>query len=171
MTTKQHKSMKEHMEKMLSVIGATVASWKAENSEEKLARKVQIQLDERQEEIVFKLLGFNESWGKWEVDNCNGRSGNSAAGDYLRKAQQDAIEKWLEAVTLPPMPPSAVKALKAEYLRSLEYRVKESLQRIAHQKADEIATTMIEQCISDEGAAQNYFKLLALLEQTNTKQT
>lgn len=163
--------MKEHMENMLSVIGSTVAVWMKGNSEEVLARKVIAQLDSKQEEVVCKLLGFNDRWGKWEVDSCNGRAGNSAAGDYLRSVQKDAIEKWFKSVKLPPMSAAVTKSLKTTYLSNLEYQLKESLRRKAEAQAAAIADKMVEQCLSDEGATDNYFKLLALLEQTNTKQT
>lgn len=163
--------MKEHMENMLSIIGSTVAVWMKGNSEEALARKVKVQLDSKQEEVVCKLLGFNNKWGEWEVDNCNGRAGNSAAGDYLRSVQQDAIEEWFKSVKLPPMPSSMVKALKSEYLNTLQYQLREKLRRKAEDQANAIATELVEKYLSDEGAIDNYFKLIALLEQDNTKQT
>lgn len=171
MAAKEPVSMKAYMEDALSVIGNAVARWKEDNSATTLAYKVRKQLDEKQETIICQLLGFKESWGKWEVDHCNGRSGNSAAGDYLREVRKEAIKEWFESVQLPNMPASTVKSLKSEYLRTLEYAVKESLSRIARQKADAIANEMIEQCLNDEGAAQNYFKLIALLEQTTTQQS
>lgn len=163
--------MKEHMENMLSVIGSTVAVWMKDNSDKVLARKVIDQLDSKQEEVVCKLLGFNDKWGKWDVDSCNGRAGNSAAGDYLRSVQKDAIEKWFKSVELPPMSAAVTKSLKTTYLTNLEYQLKESLRRKAEAQADAIADKMVEKYLSDEGATDNYFKLIALLEQDNTKQT
>lgn len=171
MAAKQNKTMKAYMEEALSIIGNTVAIWEEDNSGAVLANRVKRQLDERQEKIVCQLLGFKEHWGKWEVDNCNGRSGNSAAGDYLREVQKEAIQEWFESIQLPNMPPAMAKSLKSEYLETLRYKVRDSLSRIAQQKADEIANKMIEECLNDEGAAQNYFKLIALLEQTNNQQS
>lgn len=69
------------------------------------------------------------------------------------------------------MPSSMVKALKSEYLNTLQYQLREKLRRKAEDQANAIATELVEKYLSDEGAIDNYFKLIALLEQDNTKQT
>ena len=93
----------------IPIIAEAVAEWKIRNSEEVLKRRVHALLDESSNEVVMKLLGFKESWGKWELDHCNGRSGNSPAGEYLKNAQQGAIAEWLKTAALPKLPRSRHK--------------------------------------------------------------
>jgi hypothetical protein len=79
-------------------------------------------LDERLQEIVAKLLGFDNNWDRWEVDHCNGRHGESAAGDWLREKSGDAVREWLtkQAGELPQLPEKAVTHLRKCYLETLE---------------------------------------------------
>lgn len=92
------------------------------------------------QEITAKLLGFDNRWFyKWELDHCNGRAGNSAAGDYLRKHANDAITEWLSSVQLPPMSPALKGALKKGYVDQLRYRAEGELRELASKNAKALA--------------------------------
>lgn len=95
--------------------------------------------------IAASLLGFEHRWGEWEVDHCNGRSGESAAGDYLREKCSEAIKEWLEDLggNLPPLPMSAKKSLVAAYHERLQHNVREILMARAKRDAEAIAEEII----------------------------
>lgn len=118
--------------------------WIKEN-EENIEYKIIKMLDERCEKIVAKLMGFENPWGKWEVDHCNGRAGESAAGDWLRQRAGESVRAWLDkqAGDLPDLPKSAINALKKEYLCILEELVKEELEEIAKEKMMKVVEELI----------------------------
>ena len=97
-------------------------------------------LDQRQTEIVAKLMGFSTSWGRWEVDHCNGRAGESAAGDWLREQAGEAVNAWLaeQAGKLPKLPEKAISSLRNEYTKTLEYELRQLLRNKAISDAKEI---------------------------------
>lgn len=95
---------------------------------------VRSMLDRRVQEVVGKLLGFRAQYGDaWEVDHCNGRSGESAAGDWLRKQAGEAVRQWLtaQAGNLPDLSDKTVASLRAQYRRTLE----EEVLRLVQEKA------------------------------------
>lgn len=106
-----------------------------------LEEKIENMLDRRLQELVGKYLGFDNKWGRWELDHCNGRSGESAAGDFLRSKVQEGTKKWLEkqAGNLPDLPKSAIADLKKEYLYILKREIEQNLNRIAEGKGEELA--------------------------------
>jgi hypothetical protein len=73
--------------------------WSKENLPDVESRVHDI-LDNALKTIVAKVLGMENRWGReWEVDHCNGRSGNSIVGDAIRTAVQPKIEELvLDAV-------------------------------------------------------------------------
>lgn len=97
---------------------------------------VRAMLDRRVQEVVAKLLGFGTRYGdgdEWKVDHCNGRSGESAVGDWLRERSGAAVHQWLteQAGKLPDLPAKAVADLRAEYRDAL----KGELHRLVREKA------------------------------------
>lgn len=151
------------IDSVLPIVAQAVAEWKSANSEEKIKAKVKELLDSKSEEVTLKLLGFNNSWGKWEVDHCNGRSGESAAGDFIQQVQQTAIKEWLSQVVMPELDEKMKKAIlkdvNAEVKRSISYR----MQELAKRKADEHMNKLLSDiCVSDH--IDNYLKTMKLLE-------
>jgi len=104
-------------------------------------------LDGRVQEIIGKLLGFDAHWGVWEVDHCNGRSGNSAAGDWLRDAANGAVSEWLtdQAGKLPTLPKAAITSLRGDYLEAFQNELRDRLIK----KAKEDALAAFQQVIDD----------------------
>jgi hypothetical protein len=87
---------------------------------------------------VLSLMGFRNAFGRWEIDNCNGRAGNSVIGDYIKQTAQPIIEKWvtkkiksLENWTLPK---KAVDSLNEEMNREIIYGLRNRLQEIIQEK-------------------------------------
>ena len=132
------------LDDFIPVLAQAVADWKAKHTPEAIAEKTTKLLDEHREEIVYKLLGFNKDhWnGNWELDHCNGRSGESAAGDYLREVQADAIAKWLRTVPMPALSLKMLKNLQKEFQHEFDQRVSyklgQLLEKEATARADEL---------------------------------
>lgn len=106
-------------------------------------------LDQRVESLVSSLMGFGrDSWqfGEvWKVDHCNGRSGESAAGDWLRERAGEAVRQWLDeqAGDLPRLPKGAIADLRREYLTVLRRELMAAVQRRAIEDAQELLGNIV----------------------------
>lgn len=163
MTTKKTED-KNVLDSLLPIITNAVLDWKAAHTEEQITKRVQQLLNQNSQEIVLKLLGFDNKYGgKWEVDHCNGRDGNSAAGDYLRKVQQKAIQDWFDSFDLQDVLSDKDKAAFTSLLKKeIKAAIKNKMYRIAQQKAEEILSAFI----SDETFSKNvdaYVKSIKLI--------
>lgn len=100
--------------------------------------------------LVAKLLGFDLRGGEWTVDHCNGRAGESAAGDYLRKAAGNGVKEWLDKVAsdLPPLPAAARKRIVSRYHEWVERGVCDLLEELAQKEAKEIVNQIIRDAVS-----------------------
>ncbi len=156
-------TIEKPVDSILPHIAAAVAEWKAENTEESIKATVIGLLEKESKQIVLKLLGFNESWGKWEVDHCNGRGGQSAAGDFLTKVQQGAIEEWLKTTVMPTLDKktrdSMLKSAQSEYTYNLTRLVRE----YAISQAESDAKAVIAQLVESDQVG-NYLKAMALID-------
>ncbi len=149
---------------VLQVVSKTIEQWKANNPPAKIEKDTLKLLNKNAEEILFKLLGFDkDSWsGKWKLDHCNGRSGESAAGDYIRKHKALVVQQWLSEVELPELKDVLKKEMKDEAKRIFETEFRQAfrlnVQAHAEQKANELFAA-----ISPELALEKYFKTINLL--------
>jgi hypothetical protein len=118
---------------------AAAIDWLKEK-EGDIGHTIRMRLDSRMDSIVAKLLGFDDHWGKWEVDHCNGRNGESAAGDWLRQQVGETIKSWLaeQAGNLPKLPKTAITGLRKEYLRVLESELSKLMRDAAVRDAREL---------------------------------
>lgn len=92
-------------EEMAAMTLVAVEEWRAKNPPEVIEKRVFEMLDNSLNTIVPKLLGFNTHYRgsegiRWEIDSCNGRAGDSAAGDYLRACARDSIKAWFDNIDM-----------------------------------------------------------------------
>lgn len=150
---------------LVLLIDTTIDKWLAVNTPEVIAKSVNSKLDKHKEEITLKLLGFDKSYGdrNWKLDHCNGRSGNSTAGEYLKATQSAIVKQWLENVPLPELSPTQLNRLSIEfndvYLRAL----KKELFRVAEDKAKEDSQKLLDEIISTD-SIENYLKTKELIQ-------
>ena len=148
---------------LIPVIATAVERWRQEHTPEQIESRVRHLLDNKSDEIVAKMLGFNDSWGRWELDHCNGRSGNSAAGDYMRKCHQEAIEKWITKMALPVLPEDLNQKLKqslqAQFNRSLEEALRNKVIAYAQEEATRVFKELEVPSLLD-----NYMQTLQLIK-------
>lgn len=148
---------------LLVTVLKSIDQWKEKNSEEALTQRVHKLLDSNAETIVLKLLGFDNRWNKWELDHCNGRSGESAAGDYLRQVQQDAIQDWLKSVKLPELSKSLSSVMKKELEADYKRYLSQYLYEYAREAADKTAKEIVESLFS-QSKVDGMLKLQQLIQ-------
>lgn len=119
---------------------ASLDKYKEENPPEKIEADTIAKLEESRDEIIAKLLGFDNRWQRgYELDHCNGRSGNSAAGDYLIQHQREAVKDWLANVDLstvaftPKMEETMLERFNKAYSDHLHMLIKNHATNLAQQ--------------------------------------
>jgi CobQ-like glutamine amidotransferase family enzyme len=113
-------------------------------------------LDKRTEEIVAKLTGFNNHFGQWEVDHCNGRAGQTPIGDFIKEIAAEAVATWLHGCMkrLPKLSASAVTALRKDYLETYRRTLADKLRKLAQEKAEHDADQVIEKMFKEQPHAE-----------------
>jgi hypothetical protein len=141
-----------NVKKMVAEAQAAAEKWLAEESVESRVRRI---LHSRLEAISAQLLGFQPpGWGvkSWEIDNCNGRTANTAAGNYIREHAELAVKQALDELVgkLPPLPASAKKSLIRYYHDRVEYEVREELKELAVERAKEMAKRILDDAVEPQ---------------------
>ena len=101
-------------------------------------------LNKHRDEITMKLLGFDKcSYGEWKIDHCNGRAGNSIAGDNLYNRHSITIDAWMATTFKEPQLTKADidrinKQIKSEVLRNLDYHIRQRINDMTKAKVDEL---------------------------------
>lgn len=122
-----------------------IKGWQEKNTAKQITQEVHNKLNKNKEEILLKLMGFENRWGKWEIDHCNGRNGNSPIGDRLNSIHSQALENWLNTIELPEPNPELINAVNGKFLRDLEYYLKQE----AKLKAENLAREIVDKMSSD----------------------
>jgi hypothetical protein len=122
-----------------------------------LAAKVHQHLDGQVETILGQLLGFDMRNGRWEIDHCNGRSGESVAGNFIKEVVSKATASWLldQIVPLPKLTKSQVNAMQREFQNKYQDKVRSQLYELCEKKARQDAEHIFERLIK----AGNLFSL------------
>ena len=151
------------IDELLPVIAQAVEEWKLKNTTSEIKTKITRLLDTNSKEITMKLLGFDHRGGTWELDHCNGRSGNSAAGDFIRNSHAEAIKEWLAKVSMPTLD----TATKNELIKQAQHTYEDYLGRAVRNAMEKKATNDAEQIIAHITQSQQIDKHLQVLKLIN----
>lgn len=150
---------------MIQLIDTAIDNWLAVNTPDVIEKSINKKLDEHKDEITLKLLGFDKNYGdrNWKLDHCNGRSGNSPAGEYLRDTQSVIVRQWLDKVPLPELTPTQLKKLSSDFNEVYLRALKKSLTTLVETKAKEDSHKLLKEIISTDNI-ENYLKTKALIQ-------
>lgn len=164
-TVKSNQTPINPIDSLLVTIATAVESWKVAQDPEKLKKTIFDKLDSKRDEVMLKLLGFNDSWGTWEVDHCNGRSGESYIGDFLKTTQQKAIKEWLETAFPLTISPKTLTSLQKRVQKEYEQCIEQSLRSVIRDKADKDLANLLGKILESNQLA-NYIKAMQLINPT-----
>lgn len=157
--------------KLLKHVIEGIDDWVATNPPEKIKADVFKRLDKSREEIVLKLLGFEKDYnGGWKIDHCNGRSGNSIAGEYLKTHQTAIVNEWLAQAKMPEMTKTLEKSLTSGAVDEYQYEFRKRFREAVAAKAKQDAEELFSQ-ISEDSTLEKYFKTIKLLMEENVPST
>lgn len=150
-------------EDLVEVINSALESWHAANTPEAIREKVHKSLDNSSKEVVLKLLGFNSRWGNgWELDHCNGRSGNSIIGEYLKKTQEQILHEWFAKIPLPELNKTETAQLSKSFAFAYKEAFRSYISKAAVRKAEADAQALIDS-LSPSKFLDNFMQLQQLL--------
>ena len=119
-----------------------------------LKQEIESILNKQQKKLIARLMGLDLDYDgcSFKVDHCNGRSGESAAGDWLKAKHSDLIQKYFDDLGKFPKLSLAEKtsiknSFKEELIRNLNNECRELARKKAKEIMDEIVlnTTTFEQ--------------------------
>lgn len=150
---------------MIQLIDTAIDNWLAVNTPDVIEKSINKKLDEHKDEITLKLLGFDKNYGdrNWKLDHCNGRSGNSPAGEYLRDTQSVIVRQWLDKVPIPELTTTQLKKLSSDFNEVYLRALKKSLTTLVETKAKEDSHKLLKEIISTDNI-ENYLKTKALIQ-------
>jgi len=99
---------------------------------------------------LLSAIGFSDSWGKWQVDHCNGRMGEIAK--YIKRNVEDVLSDL--SVTVPTITQEDAdelgKAMKKEYMMHYSRQYKDTLVALAKQQASEDTHALLKEVLEQE---------------------
>lgn len=147
MTNTSNKVMEYPLDRIYDTLVESIREWQEINNKDTIRSKVHEKLDKNFNQIIMLLLGFEKnSWGnRWEVDHCNGRKGESSAGDYLKRVQKDSIEMWFKGIELPPPTKIVGDAVRKEYKKAFINTAKNLARTVAREDAQKFMLDTIDE--------------------------
>lgn len=103
-------------------------------------------LEEQNEALLAKILGMSRRWGgEWEVDHCNGRSGQSEIGPLIKDKMASAAAEVINEA-LGDWEPSAkiIAAIRKEFDLMFEREALNVVRNLAARRAQEYVAKLLE---------------------------
>ena len=123
------------VDKVIDKIAVAMHEWSDEQVES-IGIEVRIRLNRHRDEILMKLMGFDRNYdGRWNVDHCNGRAGDSNISDYLKEKQGEIVKEWLSEIKLPVMTSAFKQRIATELQNTYERAIQDSVYTMARDKA------------------------------------
>ena len=139
----------------IQTIEQSVDEWVQENSPAKIKKNVHEHLAKKQKEIMLKILGFEPTYGDaYKIDHCNGRSGESVIGDYIKANLQPAIHEFVSNFPLELSPKTLEyihKDIQKEFESKAQYRIKEQMRQGFDKRIQEIQQDYLDAILAQYG--------------------
>ena len=149
-----------------SIASSAINQWVKENDEQKIKASVIDELEKQKKTILYKLMGFsvNSFNGSWEIDHCNGRAGESSAGDYLKRVQADAVNDFLNKIKIPAPNKKELEQFRETYRNEMNRNLIEAMREAATSDARKLAKQLIEEVLPSGNPIEQYQELLKLIK-------
>lgn len=112
---------------------------------EKFVEGILVEVEKDRREILMKMLGMDDHWGRWEIDHCNGRTEKSMLGQYIYQNTAPLFQEWMEKTIRPLIEEEKLKltasmkdAIRKEVKEIMTRQVQHGLYEIAAREANEI---------------------------------
>lgn len=126
-------------------------------------------LEAYQCKIIHGLLGFStDGYTRFEIDHCNGRSGDSEAGDRFRQACKAAIDNWFAELTiLPKLTNEEKTTLLADYRSLVLAGLRDKLRCRAEADTNTMLNSVLDEALVLSNCAEDQAELDAAKEKNH----
>ena len=116
---------------------------------EGIQRQIVDELTKERRNLALKMLGFNDRWGKLEVDHTNGRE--TVASDFIDQNVGPAVKKWVDECLRPAIEArgrdklnnaAVMNAVTKDFDRQFMYAAHRQMERLAEQAGKEFADAL-----------------------------
>ena len=110
------------------------------------------ELTKERRNLALKMLGFNDRWGKLEVDRCNSRT--SVASEFIKSQVGPAVERWADECLRPMLEErgraklhdaAVMKAVMKDFDDQFMYAARQQMEHLAAQAGEEFANALVDQ--------------------------
>lgn len=145
-------SDKKFENELYEIVGnyeATIIDTLNENKKD-LKERIEKQLNDAEKKIVMHLLGFRtKDYAKdFEIDHCNGRSGNSPIGQELFNDIKETVMPWVKEIRKVQPTKKELNNFKKDYKNHLLREIKQSIWSKANADAEEIVSNLGDDILS-----------------------
>ena len=129
---------------------------------EGIQRQIVNDLTKERRNLALKMLGFNDRWGKIEIDRSNGRK--SVASDFIDQNVGPAVQKWVDECLRPAIEarsrdklnsPAVMKAIMKDFDSEFMYAARRQMEQFAAQAGEEFANALADQIKAGMKLAQD----------------
>ena len=119
---------------------------------EGIQRQIIDELTKERRNLALKMLGFNDRWGKLEVDHCNSRT--SVASEFIKSQVGPAVERWADECLHPMLEErgraklhdaAVMKAVMKDFDNQFMYAARQQMEHLAAQAGKEFADALANQ--------------------------
>lgn len=159
----------KQVESLYEIVNKTIEEWIKKHclEESTLKKTINKYLDAHLLDIIGRIFGFENRWGKWEVDNCNGRMDKSVVGQYLKDKTQSITKEWLDkqadGLLNFKLPPDAVESMKKEIIRNFNNEMSYKMRELAARKAEQFVADTLAKITMDDGKIKDAAKALEFI--------
>lgn len=103
-------------------------------------------LNAAKREVVMKLLGLDNRWGKWEIDHCNGRT--SPAIQHIAADSEPIIAQWFNDAVKEVLTAEMEKKFRNDMLLAIKKEVEDVVRNKVRDHARTLAETMMREAVA-----------------------
>lgn len=129
---------------------------------EGIQREIIAELTKERRTLALKMLGFDDRWGKLEVDNCNGRA--SVASEFIKSQVGPAVKRWADECLHPMLEErgraklhdaAVMKAVMKDFDSEFMYAARQQMELLAAQAGKEFVDALANQIKAGMKLAQD----------------
>ena len=119
---------------------------------ESIQREIISELTKERRTLALKMLGFDDRWGKLEVDHCNNRA--SVASEFVKANVGPAIQKWTDECLRPAIEArgrdklnnaAVMNAVMKDFDSQFMYAARNQMDRLASEAGEQFANALAAQ--------------------------
>ena len=129
---------------------------------EGIQRQIVDDLTKERRNLALKMLGFNDRWGKLEIDHANGRE--TVASNFIDQNVGPAVKKWVDECLRPAIEArgrdklnnaAVMKAVMKDFDSDFMDAARRQMERLAAQAGEEFANALADQIKAGMKLAQD----------------